>query len=611
MNNFFAVKQDNRTDQEKTGLREKVLSRLIPIVGKKWVTSDPLILDTYAWQYLSEFVSGEQFQARPLAVVLPENAGQVAQIIRACKDTGCKYKAFSTGFGAWAGVVQADLIVQIDLKRLDRIIEIDKENMIAVIEPWVTGNQLQSEAMKLGLNTHMAGVGGQASVLASATSMMGQGWDGVTMGFSDRNLLGVEWVLPDGEIARLGSFDASGSYFAGDGPGISLRGAMRGFGGAMGGLGVFTKCAVKLYPWYGPKKVEVSGRSPNYWASVPKNATTGLIVVDSWDKMSRLGYELGEAEIMDLLGRNAPALITGALTVDNNEFAEIYKIPMFHEMYYTFMFVLTGRDETDYKLKLKTLKKIVKSHGGGLMIPGYSLDKPLWLLRVAKNIARKAGVWAIIKSLPGFAKLIRRDIALHGAKGADYLSSMVYGIMVRNNMNMRGSFKYGGSFHTSMGSLVSWDSAIRGAKIGEQIKKRFIKDKVVFDDGGDNAWGGLYEGGAYAHLEELALYDPRDPHCREHIGEFLLETNLACIENACGDPINAIGPPNHLLFSPACGDYDDWQQKIKKALDPENLFDASMYTDADFKANPPEQTKKTMETVQAKRTKIIPPPPMG
>ncbi len=68
-----------------------------------------------------------------------------------------------------------------------------------------------------------------------------------------------------------------------------------------------------------------------------------------------------------------------------------------------------------------------------------------------------------------------------------------------------------------MGALVSWDTAIRGAKVGKAIKDRFIERNILFDDGGDNAWGGLYEGGAYSHLEELAMYDPRDAYCRERL----------------------------------------------------------------------------------------------
>jgi hypothetical protein len=580
MEGFFSA-EDTRTREEREELRKRALSALTAVVGEKWVTNDPLILDTYAWQYIAEFASGTNYIGRPLAVVLPANREEISGIIRVCRDLGCQYKALSTGFGFWAGVMKDDFVVQIDLRRMDRIIDIDKKNMIAVIEPYVTGGQLQTEAMKKGLNTHIAGVGAQASVLASATSVMGQGWDGISLGFSDRNLLGVEWVMPDGHIAQLGSFDASGAYFSGDGPGFSLRGVMRGFAGALGGLGVFTKCAVKLYPWYGPEKLSITGTSPNYWADILDHHMAGIIIVDGWDKMAELGYALAEAEILDLVGRNAPSLISGVLSVDNNEFADIYKIPLFHEMYYTFMFVIIGRDKEDLKYRVKTLKAIVKQLGGGLMLPGMSLDKLYWQTKGLAAVAKRSGSGAVLKSIPGFLKLIWRDIKLYGLKGADYLPNMVYSTMLRSHLN-----------------------AIRGAKVGEQIKRRFIEKKIIFDDGADNAWGGLYEGGAYSHLEELAMYDPRDEYCRERVIDFLVETNLACIDHVCGDPINAIGPPNHLIFSPACMNYDDWQQKIKATLDPDNLSDPFMYTDPEFAKNPPASTQNAFERVMKERVKI-------
>jgi len=241
---------------------------------------------------------------------------------------------------------------------------------------------------------------------------------------------------------------------------------------------------------------------------------------------------------------------------------------------------------------------------GGLMISGNAPDKPYWQFRMLAAIARTAGKGAVLKSLPGFLKLLIRDIKQYGLKGADNMAVMGFGSLVRSNMNMRGAFKYGGSFHTSMGSLVSIDNAVRGAKIGKQIKQRFIDDKIIFDDGADNAWGGLYEGGAYAHLEELAMYDPRDERSRTRMVDFIIETNMACIEHNCGDALNAIGPPNHLLYSPACMNYDDWQQNIKAALDPKNASDATMYTDPEFAKNPPQIATSALSRVLQEKTKL-------
>jgi len=594
----------DRSPEDIEALRGTAVAELAGVVGERWVTADPHILDTYTWQYIAELSTGTNYMERPLAVVLPENTEQVAGIVRVCNRIGCQYKALSTGLGAWNAPTRPDRVVQIDLRRMERIVEIDERNMFAVVEPYVTGNQLQTELFKRGLNTHMVGAGAQTSVLASATSVFGHGWDGISMGFSNRNLLGVEWVTPEGRIARLGSLDASGSHFAGDGPGFSLRGAMRGFGGTFGGLGVFTRAAVKVYPWYGPAAVEISGTTPEYFAEIPEHHAAGVIVVDGWDAMADVGYALAEAEILDLLGRNAPSLTTAVMTVDNNAFAELYQIPLLRDMYYALAFVLFGRDAEDCAYRLKTLKKIVREAGGGLMMVGSGLSALYWTLRSVRAVARDVGWASILRSLPGMAALARGRIAGVSRENVKRQSKRFYGAFVRNGMQMRGVFRFGGTFHTAMGSLVSWDNAVRGAKVGAQIKRKYIGDKVLFDDGGDNAWGGLYEGGAYSHLEELACYDPRDPHCLEHANDYCIDANMACIDHFLGDCINGVGPGNHLIYSPHCYDYDRWQQKIKAALDPNNAADASFYTDPEFEKNPPERYVEQVARVKADRARV-------
>jgi hypothetical protein len=337
---------------------------------------------------------------------------------------------------------------------------------------------------------------------------------------------------------------------------------------------------------------------------IPDDHGAAIGVVDDWDDMADLGYELSEAEVLDFLGRNAPSLITGVLTVDNEEFAELYQTPMLHEMYYSMMAIWFGRDERDEELRRKTLKKIVGDMGGGLLLDGFSPDKAPWAMRVMKKMYNRIGLSGIVKSLPGLLKLLWRDINEYGLKGADYMMNMLYEAMVRCGMNMRGSFKYGGSFHTSMGALTAWDVSVRSAKVGKQVKERFIERGLIFDDGADNAWGGLYEDGAYGHLEELAMYDPRDETCREGIREFVAETNVASIEQHCGDPINGVGPPNHVLYSPACMNYDQWQQKIKAALDPKDSSDASFYTDPEFAEDPPDEATEIIEKVMDDRDEI-------
>ena len=78
------------------------------------------------------------------------------------------------------------------------------------------------------------------------------------MGYNNRNVLGVEWVLPNGELLKLGSLGSGSGWISGDGPGPSLRGILRGTVGAMGGFGVITAAAIRLYQWGGPPELPMS-----------------------------------------------------------------------------------------------------------------------------------------------------------------------------------------------------------------------------------------------------------------------------------------------------------------------------------------------------------------
>jgi hypothetical protein len=253
---------------------------------------------------------------------------------------------------------------------------------------------------------------------------------------------------------------------------------------------------------------------------------------------------------------------------------------------------------------MKTLKKIVKGAGGGLMMTGGGPSDLYWMIRAIRAVARDIGWGAVFRSIPKMLPVALGRVDGVTPEARTRLSANLYGGLVRNGMQMRGVFRFGGTFHTAMGSLVSWDNAVRGAKVGAQVKQKYIDDGVLFDDGADNAWGGLYEGGAYSHLEELACYDPRDTHCLEHANDYCIDANMACIDHFLGDCINSIGPGNHLIYSPHCYDYDRWQQKIKAALDPKNASDASFYTDPEFEKNPPPRYQEQVERVRANRAPV-------
>ena len=61
------------------------------------------------------------------------------------------------------------------MRRMNAIVEIDEQNMYAVVEPYVIAAQLQAEALPLGLNINIPGVGCSSSIVASACAYPAQG----------------------------------------------------------------------------------------------------------------------------------------------------------------------------------------------------------------------------------------------------------------------------------------------------------------------------------------------------------------------------------------------------------------------------------------------------
>lgn len=556
---------------------DRVFKEIEDVVGDENATRDPAILETYAYQFIAELVSGDKYMGRPCAVALPGSAEEVQALVRLCNREKIKFKAISTGWGAY-GASTDDGILQIDLRRMNRILEIDTRNMYAVVEPYVVGATLQAEAFKLGLNTHIIGAGSNTSILASATSVMGCSIDGASLGYSNRNLLGLEWVTPQGDLVRVGSFDDSGDWFTGEGPGPSVRGLIRGYTGAFGGLGVFTRCAVKLYPWYGPARLELTGASPDYEAEVPENHSAHVISFPGWREIKDFGNRISEAEIAMSVSHHNTAGMVAAATESNKEFYEIWKSGLLAHAKYTLEVVIQAQDREEFEYQEGVLRDLMKETGGLFLVSTrtdacYFLD----LVKAMLRIVRDAGLRKSARGLPDLLAFVRSN--LRKGKSPNTFARTLYLALVTQSMQAKGMARFAGSFWTSMGALTSWDCAIENVIEGEKIKRKWIDAGALMDDGGECSGGGSYEAGCYAHLEEIYIYDPSDPESSKAGVGFILDTVNASIEKHLGFDINAAGDPMHALHSPHVMNYHRHIAGIKEEFDPENLSEASSYID--------------------------------
>jgi len=362
-------------------LPRKAYRALEDIVGAEHVSEDPAVLDTYAFQWLAEVVRPRQspYMPRPAAVVMPASTEEVQAVVKLANTWGLKVKPHSTGWYHWSAPVKdEDPTLQLDLRRMGRLIEIDESNMYAVVEPYAIAAQVQAEALKLGLNLNIPGVGCSSSIVASACAYHGAGPSTYFMGGNAENVLGMEWVTPEGDILRTGSLGSGDGWFCSEGPGPSVRGICRGTLGSRGGLGVYTKCAIKLAPSFGPTTWEVGGTLPAYRLPVAETQRVYTLAVPTWNAWAEIYYKIYDNEIGYIFHRQfnlAGADLAPAFWLMYNDHTKtLSDVPalvdqpqikeLTEEMRISFQIILAGRSQADIELQDKILDAILAEVGG-------------------------------------------------------------------------------------------------------------------------------------------------------------------------------------------------------------------------------------------------------
>jgi len=565
----------------KSETQNRNISDLEKIVGKQWMSTAPCLLDTYAYYMNPEVMNkdGSQWLPRPAAVVLPQSNADVQEIMRFCSTSQYMAKPLSTGFHTAAAASKKNVII-LDLKRMNRVLEIDVKNQIAVIEPYVRAIDLQTEIVKHGLNCHIVSSGANHSLLASHAAAWGYGVSGAATSFSGRNLLGVEWVLPNGEVVTLGSAGSGCGWFSPDGPGPSMRGIVRGFQGTFGGLGVFTRCAIKLYKWDGPREWEIEGQSPKYiLKKIPPRCAMNAVAFPSREAEKDAGYKMGEAELNHGEFRTPMFFAALGLTDTNEELKIALESGIFQKIGQNIISTaIFAASDAEFAWKMKALKEILRETGGVIIPMNLPMRPGVLKLagRLTKNVSdplaslRKLPVLQdLIQHLPFWRKLKREK------------QSTLFWLLFRNANNTQAAFRPSQGMATMLGAFDTWDLAHTQAEYVAKIKQPYIKQGLILDDGGDLGSGGTFESGHLGYLEGIILYDPGNPKSAMTARE-LVETGVRdAIDKAMGTPIAAFGVEANQTFGPACGDYHIWLSRIKAALDPNSASDPFFYAEAE------------------------------
>ncbi len=179
-------------------LREAFISQIEATVGAQWIRRDPESLLAYGTDALKRGHPAD-------LVALPGGTAEIAAIARLCHEARVPFVVRGGGTGYTGGSVPVAGGIVIALDRMNRILEIDERNLLAVVEPNVITGDLQDAVERVGLfyppdpaSLRQCAIGGNVAEGAGGPRAF-------KYGTTKRYVLGLEAVLPTGEIIHTGS----------------------------------------------------------------------------------------------------------------------------------------------------------------------------------------------------------------------------------------------------------------------------------------------------------------------------------------------------------------------------------------------------------------------
>jgi len=213
-------------------MRSSTIREIIGIVGKDHVLTKPEELVCYSYD-------ASRIQSCPACVAFPASTREVSEILLLANRERFPVHPRGAGSGMVGACVPSREGLVLVMTRFGRILEIDCEEMIAVVQPGVVTGALQRAALDLGLMYPPDPASAPFSTLGGNVAMGSGGLRAVKYGVTRDYILGLEVVLPTGTVIRTGTRTIKGVV------GYDLTRLMV---GSEGTLGVFTEIVLRLVP---------------------------------------------------------------------------------------------------------------------------------------------------------------------------------------------------------------------------------------------------------------------------------------------------------------------------------------------------------------------------
>jgi glycolate oxidase len=214
-----------------------IIKALQDIVGKGSVLFDPEKTEAYSHDETEAAV----YAHMPEVVVLPTSTEQVAEVVKLANREHVPITPRGAGSGLSGGAIPELGGIVVSVEKMNKILELDKANMVVVAEAGVVTNDLATTVQAEGLFFAGYPMSLQTCMLGGNIAENAGGGKAVKYGVTGRYVIGIELVTPTGDIVTLGG------KLVKDVSGYDLKSVIV---GSEGTLGIVTKAYIKLigYP---------------------------------------------------------------------------------------------------------------------------------------------------------------------------------------------------------------------------------------------------------------------------------------------------------------------------------------------------------------------------
>jgi FAD/FMN-containing dehydrogenase len=225
----------------KSALQEKIVDKLAKIVTSEHVNTDKNRLDELSWDALSEgrLHPGKRPEVTlPFCSVLPGSTNEVRRIVLLANEERVPIIPYGGGSGLMGGALSVEAGIVVDLRRMDQILDVDTQTRSARVQ---SGTVLEALEKRLNRDNFMLGHDPwtlPVATVGGAISTNSMGYRGGLYGSMGEQVLGLEAVLPDGEILRTRAVPKSSA-------GIDLKSLLV---GGEGCFGIITDATIRIFP---------------------------------------------------------------------------------------------------------------------------------------------------------------------------------------------------------------------------------------------------------------------------------------------------------------------------------------------------------------------------